>query len=206
MAYKKCKLCGESILPDSPFIKYKNGWVHENCFAVETKVLLEQKREKIDQSKGQSKVSNGQTKGKSKQSKAKPNAELKSAMSEEEFKDKKLYYDYLKELVEDNHLTPKIYKVSENYIREYGVTFYDLYQTLVYLNEVTEKQLVGDIVGILPFYIFKAQKYFEELDEVDKTAKEVTSADMYKMKVVKVAQKKKRVKQIDITSVGSNKG
>jgi hypothetical protein len=140
-------------------------------------------------------------KPKTKKSSPKPKAELKDAVSEEEYAEKKQYYQYLRELIDDE-LSAKVYALSDQYISRYGFTFKEMYQTLVYLHEIAEKELVGDVVGLIPYYLTEARDYFRSIDKVEEANKDIDVSKMYKEKVIVIQPKKRIAKQIDIESIG----
>lgn len=192
MAQKICKVCGSPIVKGDPCVPFENRYAHEFCYNNYVKGMLDSKLSNI---KKESK--NKKTK---KTSTAKPKAELKEKLTEEEYKDKRQYYEYLKGII-DGDLTPKIYTLSEGYITRYGVTWKDLYNSLVYLNEIRKKELVGDVVGIIPFFISESQQFFKEVLNVEENIKDKNINKMYQQKTVLIKPSRRKVKQIDITTV-----
>lgn len=192
MAYKKCLLCGESILTTEKFVPYKGKYAHEHCFEAHIKQIEQTKKAKLVSKQTQKK----------KGPKPKAKAELKEALSEEEYAKKKQYYDYLRLLLDDNNLTPKQFSVSEKYIERYSFTFEGMYQTLVYLNEIIHKELVGDIVGIIPYYYSEAMNFYEELDTIGESNKKINISKLYPEKIIKSNKKPRNIKQLDIENIG----
>lgn len=191
MARRKCIVCGEWIEKGSQSIPYKGKWAHEQCFQIAVKAIKKSKDDKLAEEKEKSKT----------KSKAKPKAELKDAVSEEEYAEKKQYYQYLRTLIDDE-LSAKVYALSDQYVTRYNFTFKEMYQTLVYLHEIVEKDLVGDIVGLIPYYLNEAQNYFKSVKQVEEANKNIDVSKMYKEKVVKIQPKKRIFNQIDIESIG----
>ena len=190
MAKRKCIVCGEWIENNSQSIPYKGKWSHEKCFQIAVKAIKKDKDEKLAE----------KTKSKAK-STPKPKAELKDAVSEEEYAEKKQYYQYLRELIDDE-LSAKVYALSDQYVSRYNFTFKEMYQTLVYLHEIVEKELVGDIVGLIPFYLSEAQNYFKSIEQVKEVNKNIDISKMYKEKIVRIQPKKRIVKQLNIEDIG----
>ena len=190
MAKRKCIICGEWIENNSQSIPYKGKWSHEKCFQIAVKAIKKDKDEKLAE----------KTKPKAK-STPKPKAELKDAVSEEEYAEKKQYYQYLRELINDE-LSAKVYALSDQYVSRYNFTFKEMYQTLVYLHEIVEKELVGDIVGLIPFYLSEAQNYFKSIEQVEEVNKSIDISKMYKEKIVRIQPKKRIVKQLNIEDIG----
>lgn len=187
----KCALCGEMINSPSDEIPYKSRYVHKTCFNASLKAIKKDKDEKLTEK------SKAKTKSKSI---PKPRAELKDAISEEEYAEKKQYYQYLRELIDDE-LSAKVYALSDQYISRYSFTFKEMYQTLVYLHEIIEKELVGDVVGLIPYYLTEAQEYFKSVDRAEEANKDIDVSKMYKEKIIKIQPKKRVVNQIDIESI-----
>lgn len=197
MAYKKCSLCGKPIRPTETHVPYKGKFVHDHCFNDAMKALGEGKKARLNASAEQKKKKDA--------SKKKAQAELKDGMSEEDYAKKKHYYEYLKELLNDEQLTAKQFAVSERYIERYNFTFEGMYQTLVYLNEILEKELVGDIVGIIPYYYSEAEQFYKELRQIADNNKKINLNKLYSDKrVIKITPQKRKVKQMDIESIGEN--
>lgn len=184
---KKCVICGESIGTDEKSVPYKNRYAHQRCFDVAMKTLHKDKTEKLQQ--------------KAKKTKAVPKIELKDNLSEEDYQDKKEYYQYLRELLSSD-LNAKIYVLSEDYIKKYGFTWKSMKDTLVYLYELLGKSLEGDAVGLIPYYHSEAEKYYESVKKIEESNKEIDTSNMYQRRVVRINPKKKKIKQLDIESIG----
>lgn len=192
MAKRKCVICGEWIESDSQSIPYKGRYAHIKCFDISMKAIKKDKDEKL--------AEKSKTKSKTK-STSKPKVELKDAVSEEEYADKKQYYQYLRELINDE-LSAKVYALSDQYVSRYNFTFKEMYQTLVYLHEIIEKELVGEVVGLIPYYFTEAQNYFRSIEQVEEANKNIDVSKMYKEKVIVIQPKKRITKQLDIESIG----
>lgn len=188
---KKCVICGKPIISDNDAVPYKGRYAHNSCFDISLKVLQTDKEDKVKDKKKTSK-------------KPKPKIELKDAMSEEEYADKKEYYSYLRTLL-DNELNAKIYALSDQYIKKYGFTFKEMYLTLQYLYEIKQREIVGDIVGLIPYYFAEAQDYYKTLENIKTNNADKDISSMYKNKIVHVGQRSRKTKLIDITTIGGNK-
>jgi len=193
MAKRKCILCGEWIEDNSQSIPYKGKYAHIICFDTAVKVIKKDKDDKLDE----------KAKGTKKRAKAapKPKAELKDAVSEEEYAEKKQYYQYLRELINDE-LSAKVYALTDQYISRYSFTFKEMYQTLVYLHEIIEKDLVGDIVGLIPYYYDQAKSYYRSVEQVAEINKDADLSQMYKEKKIVIQPPKRKIKLLDIESIG----
>lgn len=191
MAYKKCIICGEPIT-DEQGVPYKGRYAHSKCFNIAIKALQKDKTDKIKESTQKKKTGR----------KARPKAELKEAMSEEEYEKKQNYYKYLRSIVEENELSVKTYALTEDYIKRYSFTYDSILQTLIYLHEIKEKDLTGNIVGLIPYYHTEAQRYYDSINKVAELNKDKNISDMYHEKTIIIQPKKRKIKQIDIKSIG----
>lgn len=196
MAYKKCLLCGEVILATEPFVPYKGKYAHEHCFNKTIKQIGQAKKATLNAKECQNK------KGRPPKTVDKKLTEIKDGLSEEEFAKKKQYYNYLQMLLSGNQLTVKHFTVSEKYIEQYSFTFEGMYQTLVYLNEIIHKELVGDIVGIIPYYYNEAMMFFTELNEIENNNKKIDITKLYPERIVRSNRKPRNIKQLDIENIG----
>lgn len=190
MATRKCVICNEIL--DEQGVQYKGRYAHQKCFNIAMKTLQKEKNREIDKVAEKKKVGR----------KAKPKAELKEALSEEEYRKKQQYYNYLRGLIDGQELSAKIYALTEDYIERYKFTYESMYKTLVYLHEIIEKELIGDVVGIIPYYHSEAAQYYESIDKVAELNKDIDISKMYKEKTILIQPKKKKIKQIDIESIG----
>lgn len=189
MATRKCVICNEIL--DEQGVQYKGRYAHQKCFNIAMKTLQKEKNREIDKVAEKKKVGR----------KAKPKVELKEALSEEEYRKKQQYYNYLRGLIDGQELSAKIYALTEDYIERYKFTYESMYKTLVYLHEIIEKELTGDVVGIIPYYHSEAAQYYESIDKVAELNKDIDISKMYKEKTILIQPKKKKIKQIDIESI-----
>ena len=192
-AKRKCVCCGEWIETDEVSIPYKKRYAHERCFNTSLKVLHKEKKKELEKKE--------EDKNK-KSKKAKTKAELKDAMSEEEYQEKTLYLNYLKKLLQED-LPAKVYAITNDYIKRYDFTYKGMYDTLVYLNEILEKELTGDIVGLIPYYYTEAIGYYEKIKQVEEINKDKDISKMYQTHTVFINTKPRRNKKIDINSIGN---
>ena len=187
---KKCIICNELIIEEQG-VPYKGRFAHQKCFNIAIKTLQKDKSEQIEKV-AKKKVGR----------KAKPRAELKEALSEEEYEKKQQYYKYLRKIIGENELSAKVYALTEDYIRRYDFTYENMQQTLVYLHEIIEKDLVGDVVGLIPYYYSEAMQYYDAINKVVEFNEGIDISKMYKEKTIIVQPKRRRIKQIDIESIG----
>lgn len=185
--YKKCVICNENIINESG-VPYKGRYAHQKCFNIAIQTLQKDKKEKQ------------QEKVKKKGKTAKPQAELKEALSEEEYQKKKKFFEYLRELLNDD-LPSKVYVVTEGYIKKYNYTYENMYLTLVYLSEIKEKDLHGDIVGIIPYYYDEALSYQKSVQKVEEINRDIDVSGMYNRKTIYIRPKQRRRKQLNIENI-----
>lgn len=188
MPKRKCVICEGFIENNDSYTPYKGRYAHQNCFNIAMKTLQKDKVTKLESQKKTP-------------SKAKPKAELKDCLSEEEYKDKTDFYNYVRTLTEDNQLSAKIYVVVDNYIKRYDFTYRGMYNTLHYLNEYTDKVITGDIVGIIPYYYDEAQLFYKNLDLLYENNKDINFDNMYNKRVIKVSTEHKSFPQINIEDI-----
>lgn len=180
-----CGICGEPISADEPEIQYKTRYVHQRCFNVQMKALGTKKKQEL------------KDKAETKKTKKapKPKAELKDAVSEEQYQDKKQFYEKLRSLTGEDQLSAKVYALVDKYTSRYAYTFKGMYQTLTYL-ELKEKDLTGDIVGLIPYSYTEAEKYYSDMEHLESQMKDVDVSHMYKEKVIVIKPKTRVPKQL----------
>ena len=103
------------------------------------------------------------------------------------------YYNKTYESIESNF---------EKYIQQYDFTYQKMYQTLTYMHNILEKEFTDDIVGLIPYYYDKAEKHYHTVKQIEENNKNKDINGMYKNKIVYIDPKRKKRKQIDITSIG----
>ena len=187
-----CVLCGLTIEDNNDSIPYKNRYAHIACFRAAAKAIHVDKTEKVKKKEAEKKTKPA----------SKPKAELKDALSDEEYIQKNLYYDYLCKTTGIAELPVKIYALTENYIKKYNFTFQGLYATLTYMHNILEKEFGEDIVGLIPYYYTEAQAHYKAVQSVGDRNKDVNTEGMYKKKTVYINPKQKKIKQLDITTIG----
>ena len=187
-----CVLCGLTIEDNNDSIPYKNRYSHIACLRAAAKAIHIDKTEKVKKKEAEKKT----------KSASKPKAELKDALSDEEYIQKQLYYDYLCKTTGIAELPIKIYALTENYIKKYNFTFQGLYATLTYMHNILEKEFGEDIVGLIPYYYTEAQAHYKAVKSVGDRNKDVNTEGMYKKKTVYINPKQKKIKQLDITTIG----
>ena len=187
-----CVLCGLTIEDNNDSIPYKNRYAHIACFRAAAKAIHVDKTEKVKKKEAEKKT----------KPVSKPKAELKDALSDEEYIQKNLYYDYLCKTTGIAELPVKIYALTENYIKKYNFTFQGLYATLTYMHNILGKEFGEDIVGLIPYYYTEAQAHYKAVKSVGDRNKDINTEGMYKKKTVYINPKQKKIKQLDITTIG----
>lgn len=140
---------------------------------------------------------------KTKKSKTKPKIELKDKLSEEEYKEKKAYYDYIREILKEETIPSKIYAISENLYNKYNFSYEGMHYTLVYIREILGKELTGDIVGIIKYYYTDALQFKKKVQETEQKNQGVNVKKLYSCRTVKISSKNLNSNnEIDISSIG----
>lgn len=187
-----CALCGLTIEDNNDSVPYKNRYAHTACFRAAAKAIHIDKEEKVKKKEAEKKI----------KSVSKPKAELKDALSDEEYIQKNLYYDYIRKTTGITELPAKVYAVTDNYIKKYSFTFQGLYATLTYMHNILKKEFGEDIVGLIPYYYTEAQAHYKAVKSVGDKNKDISIEGMYKKKTVYINPKQKKIKQLDITTIG----
>ena len=180
---RKCFICGEPL--DEKGVPYKGHLIHSKCFNIAIKAVQVEKTDKLEKAKEEKK----------KKSTTKPVKEtVKDPVSEEEYADKKAYYDYLRKLL-DRQLDSKIYAVSDRIMKQYSYSYKGMHNTIIYLNEILQRELEGDIVGLIPFYYEDSQKYFESVEKVELNIEGIDPSGFYKTRTITITHPHKRKKK-----------
>lgn len=187
-----CVLCGLTIEDNNDSVPYKNRYAHTACFRAAAKAIHVDKEEKVKKKEAEKKT----------KPVLKPKAELKDALSDEEYIQKNLYYDYIRKTTGITELPAKVYAVTDNYIKKYSFTFQGLYATLTYMHNILKKEFGEDIVGLIPYYYAEAQAHYKAVKSVGDRNKDINTEGMYKKKIVYINPKQNKIKQLDITTIG----
>ena len=185
-----CAICGQPIKVGEEDMPLKRRFVHKACFLAYEKGTEDKKI-----SKQEEKEEKKEAKKRKKQTEI-PEVEMPDAVSEEEYQEKKGYYDYLREVLDDEKIPSKIYAISNTMKDRYGFSFEGMTNTLKYLREIKEKELTGDIAGIIPYYYDEAQSFYKEVMRVENDSKGIDTKGMYEQKVIKIVPKKREIKQL----------
>lgn len=202
---RKCALCNE-IIKDSEYdscMPYKKRYVHITCFNASVKAVAVNKKEQLEKKKEEIE---GSKKGKKKPIRT-PRAELKDGISDEEYKEKREYYDYLRQILNTDKLNAKIYTLSDKYLKQFDSwTWRGMKDALVYMYEIKEKEVTGDVVGYLPYIYEEAEAFFNDVRRVEENNKKASLSDMYKTKRIVYHKKpQKIVEDLEIESINKSK-
>ncbi|SDW45383.1 hypothetical protein SAMN05216391_10847 [Lachnospiraceae bacterium KHCPX20] len=204
MGRRKCKICGAWIEDNSQSVPYKNGYAHTKCFNTYSSVLLSEKEKELKRkAAGKRKVVSTGVKKKTTVSQA----EAKGPMSEEEYKHKRRFYDYVHKCLGDEKIEAKHYSLIDKYVNRYGLTWDGMYDTLQYLHEIQTNILLPDESGIerIPYYYRDAEKYFKSIHDVEKNNADIDLKGMYKRRTVVIdPHRTRKIKQLDITQIGKS--
>lgn len=185
---RKCKICGEWITDNNDSLKYKNGYAHKGCFNIAMKVTVSNKKEAL------------RTKKKT-TSATKPQKELKDGLSEEEYKDKCMLCDYIRSLTHED-VTVVTYKLIEDYKRDYGITYREMYDDLYWYFCLCNNDVKSDkVIGMVPYCHSDAQRYYRSIQKSNVSCREHLNnlSEMYKETSAPVSDRRgESYPQIDI--------
>lgn len=195
-ALKKCPYCGERIERDAPSIEYKGRTYHRKCFDIAVNITKQMNSEKKKEKEAKKK--------KEKQKIPKPERrEPKKALSEQEYQEKKAYYNYIRTILNEDNLPVKMYALTEDYIRKYEFTYKKMHNTLIYLNEILQKVLTDNVIGLIPYYYSETERYFNSIKNIEKEMESIDTSQLYQSRTVTINPKrrKRKCKRIDISSI-----
>lgn len=193
MGKRKCAICGEWIDDNSESVPYKKRYAHLKCFNVAMQVVVSEK------SRGEKATS-----AKPKTAKPTPQREVRAGLSEEEYQEKKQLCDYIRKCL-NSDISIKIYKLMEDYIKKYKVSYHEIYETLYWYYSIENHPIQGDMIGIFPYIYDEARKELEVIENAQKNCAEKIGdiQRMYQEKVLTAPDIKGRViEQIDISKIG----
>lgn len=192
-AKRKCVICGECIENNDESVPYKGRHAHTSCFNVAMKVVVTEKKERLEKS--------------NKISKRKPQKELREGLSEEEFQDKKKLCDFIRSRTHEE-LSIKVYKLMEDYRKKYKLSHQDMYDDLYWYFVIDNNPVEGDMIGIIPYIHDKAQQYYNMIRNAQKDCmnKMAQLNNMYPDKKIEIIKDSKvNLPQIDMTQFGGMK-
>ena len=185
--YCKCCICDNNIIDEDDKVPIKSRYAHVKCFNAYTTGITHEKTKQLKKEAEDKKTRKKTPKPEQK--------DPKQPLSEEEYQYKQGYYQKLRTLLDVDDIPSKIYAITEKTMSKYEYTFKGMLDTLNYL-ELKEKELKGDVVGIIPFYYDEAKAYYAELERVEKNNQGMNVGGMYKEKVVVIKPKKRVIKQL----------
>ena len=144
------------------------------------------------------------TKAVQKNTKKAPQKEVKTGLTEEEYQEKKQLCDFIREKTKAD-ITIKIYKLIDDYIKKYKVTYKDIYETLYWYYSIESNEVKGDMIGIFPYIYDEAKNAMDNIRGAQKNCQEKMSEmiSMYPEKVLKLPDIENRIiDQIDISKIG----
>lgn len=195
MARYKCNLCGDWISKGQESMDFKGHKVHVTCFNLSLKQTAKKKSEKVKNKSEDKRVS---------QCTVKPKIELKDPLSEEDYQEKKAYYEYIRRMIDDSVIPAKIYAMTESIMKKYDVSFKVMLSTLIYMREIAELELGNSAekhIGYIPYNLDDAKNFYESVKQVEESNKGIDTTTMYQEKVIHILPKKRVVKQINIEEI-----
>ena len=204
----KCKVCGRNIDPDSPYVSLHDGSggiAHPKCFnsimgAVKTK------------RKTQAKEREEARKEKEKQQSEKEFETIKKTpekgLSEQESAIKRAFFQKLSDCINNPQFPAYVYKIAQDYIKDYGFTYEGMTDTLHYYCDILGRELSGDGMGIIPYYYDKALEFFANAERVNRENEEIIKSyggnlkNMYPTRTYKPRLPNRTPDLIDIEQIG----
>ena len=184
----KCYLCGKVIGDNEKVIPYKKTTVHQKCFDHVMKGYTQ-----IEHSITKQKEDEKKQAKKEATNKIKPVEVTKEGLSEEEYQFKRSYYSYLRNTLNLSDLPSKYYVMTDKQIEKYDYTYSGMYQTLIYLHDILEKEFNAEknIVLLIPYYYEEADTYYADIKRLEENNRGKNINKMYQQRTVKVTKEKK---------------
>lgn len=193
MGRRKCVFCEKWIGSDEEFVPFKSRYVHKDCFNIIMRNNMRQEKERVKTVAKEKKKTNTK----------KPKLELKNEVSEEEYKEKVMYYNKVRELMKVDQLEARIYALSERYISKYGFTWMGMYNTLKYFFEVLGNDNYTECVFIIPYNYTNAETFYSNIETNEKIINEEKNIAAVTVKRKVTWKKKEDTSQlIDIGKIG----
>lgn len=171
----KCMVCGQPV-DKSVAIPYKHRYVHEKCFNSMASVAV---RATIPK----------KAKEKKKTVKEVEIPAIKEAVSEEEYAEKKSFFETLKGALEAEKIGAKEYKMADDVRKRYGFTWTGMEYTVQYIKNIKDKTFEDNGIGLIPYYYDEAQVFYQMLEEIEKRNEGLTIKDLYKTKTINMRTK-----------------
>lgn len=172
----KCMVCGQPV-DKSVAIPYKHRYVHEQCFNSLASVAVKSSTPK--KNTGRKKTT-------------KKEAEIpviKEAVSEEEYAEKKSFFETLKGALEVEKIGAKEYKMADDTRKRYGFTWEGMEHTVKYMKDIKEKTFEDNGIGLIPYYYDEAQIFYQMLEDIEKRNEGIAIKDLYKTKTINMRTK-----------------
>lgn len=186
-----CVFCNTPIEDVADEIPYKKRFAHRNCYNSFLKATTTVAREKqIDKKQKNPKKPTATT-------------AIKKPVSEEEYQEKREYVSLVKELIGADEIPVQIFAITNNYMERYGLTYHDMTLALEYWYKVKGNTYQeGNLVGIVPYVIDDAKKFFKNLNATMNRNAELDTSDFYTKRTVRIEKPQGReVPLIDIANI-----
>lgn len=197
----KCAICSGEISDNQNKIPYKNRYVHEDCFNTLMKASADQKRE--EQVKKSLQRKNSRKKNTANDSVVVVRETTKNK-SPEEIADEKQFTKYILELT-GNKPDVKTYTLAKKYTEQYKIKYVDLVTALRYWYEIKENVYEPEkfSLGIVPYVIDEAIKYYSELEKTIEKNLAIDSSEYYRRETVRINNRKRHIGgMVDIAKIG----
>lgn len=186
-----CPRCGKQLTA-SKGKKISNRVYHIKCYDEKIKEELAKQQRKKE--KEINKVKKAKQKEEEK-------LIIPEAVPEDEAKAREHFFELVKRITGNTHLSAKTYALADRYKKEYkDFTWYGMEQTLVYAFKLKENEINDEVVGIIPWLYTEATEYYKSLEEIVPVKENLK--DLYKTRKVKIHPKYDNVPSIDISQLG----
>lgn len=186
-----CVFCNTPIEDVADEIPYKKRFAHRNCYNSFLKATTTVAREKQTDKKQKTPKRTTAT------------TAIKKPVSEEEYQEKREYVSLVKELIGADEIPVQIFAITNNYMERYGLTYHDMTIALEYWYKVKGNVYQeGNLVGIVPYIIDDAKKFFKNLNATMNKNAELDTSNFYAKHTVKIEKPQGReIPLIDIANI-----
>lgn len=189
-----CPRCGRQLTA-SKGKKIGKRVYHIQCYDEKIKEELskQQRKKEKEQEKVKAKLA--------KEKEEKQPLVIPEAVSEEEAKAKERFFERVKSITGNTHLSARTYALADRYKKDYeGFTWGGMERTLIYAYQLNSNEISDEIIGIIPWLYTEANEYFDSLDNIVPVKEKLQ--DLYKIRKVKIRPKYDSVPSIDISQLG----
>ena len=139
---------------------------HQECFNLSMKVISNTKKENLN-SKAKEKAQNSK-----RNIKIIPiEKSVSDLVSEEEYRSKLDFYNYVRKLLRVESLSPKFYALSTKYARDYDINWNELKLCFEWFYELKGQEIIDEGIGIIPYIIDESRMFWKLKDQIEQSNK-----------------------------------